>query len=246
MNNNAKIRFILNEIDSTNNYANSLIMSKAAEEGTVVLAYNQLSGRGQQGNRWESESGKNLLASLVLFPEFLPVTQQFQISKLVSLGICEFLSSETENISIKWPNDIYIGNKKICGVLIENAVKGQNLLSVVAGIGLNLNQEIFYSDAPNPVSLKQVTGKEYDIIEVACKIKSQIMDWYVKLRNGNSEEIDKAYLSRLYRLNNWANYKTNELVFEGKITGTGEFGKLFIKRRNGEISSFLFKEVEFV
>src|SRR5680860_150521 len=156
---------VLKDVESTNNYANQLILSNA-EEGTVVLAQFQKKGRGQQGNQWESQSGKNLLASIILYPKFLKAGNQFLISKMVSLGLVEYLRHEVRDVSIKWPNDIYIGNKKIAGILIENAIKGRNLFSTVIGVGLNLNQKNFLSDAPNPVSLYQLTGKEYNIKSV--------------------------------------------------------------------------------
>jgi BirA family transcriptional regulator, biotin operon repressor / biotin---[acetyl-CoA-carboxylase] ligase len=127
----------LNEVESTNNYANQLVLSKAAEHGTVVLAQYQKKGRGQQGNFWESEFGKNMLASFIIFPQFLIAAKQFYISKIVSLALVDFLKTETNEVSVKWPNDIYIQNKKIAGILIENSVKGVNVSSSIIGIGLN-------------------------------------------------------------------------------------------------------------
>ena len=114
----------LKEVESTNNYANKLILSDTAEDGTVVLAQHQTGGKGQLGNSWESEAGKNLLMSIIWFPRFLPAGQQFLISKVVSLAITDFLQNEIQNSTIKWPNDIYIDNRKLAGILIENSVKG--------------------------------------------------------------------------------------------------------------------------
>ncbi len=241
-----KKTIFLTEVESTNNYANQLVLSKAAEHGTVVLAQHQKKGKGQQGNSWESEAEKNLLASIILFPRFLPAGKQFYLSKIASLAITKFLQSETNQISIKWPNDIYIGNKKVAGILIENAVKGQNLSSSVVGIGLNLNQEIFVSDAPNPVSLKQITGNDYDVKKVAELIADNINFWYLQLENGNFEEIDTAYLSALFRLNEWGVFVKQEKQFEARIKGIGEFGHLMLEERNGVITEYMFKEVEFV
>lgn len=236
----------LKEVESTNNYANQLVLSKAAEHGTVVLAQHQKKGRGQQGNSWESEPGKNLLASFILFPQFLPATKQFQLSKIASLALIDFLETETKKISIKWPNDIYILDKKVAGILIENSVMGNHLSSAIVGIGLNLNQEEFVSNAPNPVSLKQITGKDYDVKIVAARITDHLNNWYNKLENGSSNDIDSAYLNHLFRMNEWAVFAKDGNKFEAKITRIGEYGQLVLEERNGVFSSHMFKEIEFV
>lgn len=242
----SKNTIFLTEVESTNNYANQLVLSKAAEHGTVVLAQHQNKGKGQQGNSWESEAGKNLLASIVLFPNFLFAAKQFYLSKIASLAILDFLKTETDGIAIKWPNDIYFENKKVAGILIENAIKGQNLSSTIIGIGLNLNQEIFISNAPNPVSLKEITDKNYNIELVAKIISENIMNWYRKLESGDLDEIDSTYFNQLFRANEWAMYAKNGKQFEARIIGIGEFGQLILEQRNGEHSKFMFKEVEFV
>lgn len=241
----AKNIIVLNEVESTNNYANQLILSNA-DEGTVVLAQFQKKGRGQIGNQWESEAGKNLLASIVLYPNTLSAGKQFTISKLVSLALVEFLKNEVDDVSIKWPNDIYVGNKKIAGILIENIIKGSKLFSSVLGIGLNLNQEKFLSDAPNPVSLKQITGKEYNVKDIASEISQLIFSWYKNIETGNCSEIDSAYFSHLFRRGEWKTYFKNGSTFEARIIGIGEFGQLQMETRDGVISEFMFKEVEFV
>lgn len=143
----------INETNSTNNYLQSLCSEQKVEELTVIVADFQTSGRGQRGNSWESDPGKNLLFSTVIFPEFLEARRQFLISQIISLAIKEELDTYTSDISIKWPNDIYWKEKKICGMLIENDLMGRNINQSIAGIGININQEIFHSSAPNPVSL---------------------------------------------------------------------------------------------
>lgn len=236
----------LTEVESTNNYANQLVLSKAAVEGTVVLAQHQKKGRGQQGNSWESETGKNLLASIILYPNFLPAARQFYLSKITSLALAGFLKTEASEVFIKWPNDIYIQNKKVAGILIENAVKGQYLSSSIIGIGLNLNQEKFISDAPNPISLKQVTGKEYNTEKVAETLADEIRKWVHKLKENRFNEIDSTYFNLLFRVNEWAVFAKHGSQFEAKITGIGEFGQLILQERNGNSTEYMFKEVEFV
>ena len=236
----------LNEVESTNNYANQLILSNAAEEDTVVLTHYQKKGRGQLGNHWESEAGKNLLASIILYPELLKAGKQFYLSKIVSLSIVEYLKREVADVSVKWPNDIYIGTKKIAGILIENSIKGNYLFTSILGIGLNLNQKMFLSDAPNPVSLTQLTGKEYEIEKVVSDIFRLIQAWYQKIQRGNFAEIDSAYLSILFRNGEWSQYSKNGISFEAKIIGIGEFGQLQLENREGVISEYVFKEIEFI
>lgn len=246
MKNTGKTPVILTQVDSTNNYANRLILSEAAEEGTVVLAHYQEKGRGQIGNQWESEPGKNLLYSIILHPHFLLAEHQFFISKVVSLALFDCLKMETDKVAIKWPNDLYVGQKKIGGILIENAVKGRFLLHSVAGIGFNLNQEKFLSGAPNPVSLKQLTGKTYDIETMAGIFTNQIFFWYDKLKQGKLEEITATYFSHLFRNGEWSRYRKNKVEFEARIVGVAEYGQLLLEDRQGRVSSYMFKEVEFM
>lgn len=240
-----KLNIVLSEVDSTNNYAKQLI-AKKAQHGTVVLAQYQNAGRGQMGNFWESARGENMLSSLIICPHFLDAGKQFLISKIVSLALVEMLSAHTQNVQIKWPNDIYVGDKKIAGILIENTIKGSTLDYSVIGVGLNINQEIFESEAPNPVSLKQLTGKQFDIQQILKEYLSVFGKWYSVLEKGNCEEIDRAYLAQLIGYQSWRTYRREGEAFEAQITGIGDFGQLQLEERNGKNHEFMFKEVEFV
>ena len=243
---NKKIIY-LKEIDSTNNYANKLILSDTAEDGTVVLAQHQTGGKGQLGNSWESEAGKNLLMSIIWYPRFLPAGRQFLISKIISLAITDFLQNEIQNSTIKWPNDIYVDNRKLAGILIENSVKGNHLFSTVIGIGMNVNQQEFESDAPNPVSLWQITGKDYNISDLLEKLLKNLGYWYNELENGSINSIDETYFSRLYRKNEWSLFaEPGKQIFEAQITGIGKFGQLQLQLRDETIHEYMFKEIEFV
>ncbi len=235
----------LSEVGSTNNYAKQLV-SDQVENGTVVLAQFQSGGRGQAGKHWESEAGKNLLCSLILYPDFLNAGTQFIISKIVSLSIVELLEEECDGVSIKWPNDVYVDNRKIAGMLIENSVKGMKLDSSVIGIGLNVNQEVFYSDAPNPVSLKQITGKEYALDNVLKRLLDHFWRWYAVLNCGDMDEIDRAYFKKMFGLGEWRRFRKDGNLFEARIAGLGEFGQLLLEDRTGKVIEFMFKEVEFV
>ncbi|WP_372949200.1 biotin--[acetyl-CoA-carboxylase] ligase [Mariniphaga sp.] len=238
--------FILSDTDSTNNYANRLITEGKAKNGSVVLSHYQTNGRGQRGNTWESAPGKNLLASIVLFPKFLPPGKQFYLSKIASLALYDLLVKHTQGVTVKWPNDIYVGNKKIAGILIETSILGNQFHSAVVGIGLNLNQEIFSEELPNPVSLKLLTGKDYDIKETALNFRGFFMKWYQKLETWNIAEIDAAYHEYLFRIKEWSVFQKNDKRFEARILGTGEYGQLILEDRTGNQTFYMFKEIEFV
>jgi BirA family transcriptional regulator, biotin operon repressor / biotin---[acetyl-CoA-carboxylase] ligase len=237
---------ILSDTDSTNNYANRLITEGKAKNGSVVLSHYQKSGRGQRGNTWESAPGKNLLASIVLFPAFLPPGKQFYLSKITSLALVDLLREHTQGVTVKWPNDIFVNKKKIAGILIETSILGNQFHSAVAGIGLNLNQEKFSAELPNPVSLKLIAGKDFNVKEMALQLREIFMDWYQKLETGSIAEIDESYHKNLFRINEWAVFQKNDKSFEARILGTGEYGQLILEDRSGNQTSYMFKEIEFV
>ncbi len=237
---------VLTEIDSTNNYANQLISDVLPKNGTVVLALYQRKGRGQRENYWESGPGKNLLASIIVYPSFLPVSKQFYLSKIASLTLIRWLSDKNVHASIKWPNDIYIENKKIAGILIETSIKGDSFFSGVVGIGLNLNQTEFSSELPNPVSLKMVNGIEYTIPDAAGELREIFMQLYLQLQSGAYDEIDSAYFNHLFCRNKWTWYKEGERLHEARIVGIGQYGQLLLENRSGQINSYFFKEIQFV
>lgn len=236
----------LQSVESTNNYANEVIKTKEYCEGTVFLAYEQISGRGQLKNKWEAEPGKNLTFSILLFPEFIPIMEQFIISKVITLGIYEALYKHIKELKIKWPNDIYAGNKKIGGILIENSVIYGKINNSIAGIGINVNQTYFRSDAPNPTSLKILTNKHFDLEIILEEILSGIDKFYNLLIEGNFEFIDRMFISVLFRLNEQNKFKTQNIEFEGKIIGVNEIGQLQIIDTENKIHEFHFKEVEFM
>ena len=232
--------------DSTNNYANQQIRGNTIPEGTVFLTYEQTAGRGQLKNVWESEPGKNLIFSIVFCPDFLAIRRQFMLSKVVTLGIYKALNKYVDSLKIKWPNDIYAGNQKLGGILIENSIMNGLLKSSVVGIGLNVNQTIFRSDAPNPVSMQLLTNQHHDCEIILAEILSGIDGYYALLREGNEEDIDQEFTSVLYRLNEKHDFKAEGEIFEGEILGVNEIGQLLIRKNNGKVLEFHFKEVEFL
>ena len=189
--------------------------------------------------------GKNLLISIILYPSFINAGDQFRISMAISLGIYDFLTVLIPECSIKWPNDIYVNNDKIAGILIENSISGDRIENTVAGIGLNINQEKF-SDAPNPVSLRILTGKSFDLNTCLTQLSKDLDKRYKQLIAGNSDQIIREYNSKLYRLNQWFKFRDSKGIRTGRILSTGEYGRLKIESQDGEQNEYNFKEVEFI
>lgn len=233
-------------LPSTNSHAACLLKRENLPEGTIVYTNYQSAGKGYSGNSWESEDGKNLLISIILFPSFLKPSDQFNISMVISLGICDFLRRFIPGCSVKWPNDIYINNDKIAGVLIESAIIADKFEYSIAGIGLNINQEKFISPAPNPVSLKMITGKTFDLSESIARLAEDLDKRYKQLIAGDNMEIRKDYESRLYRINDWSEFRDINGIFTGRILTIGEYGSLKIETTEGKFREYSFKEVEFI
>lgn len=236
----------ISETNSTNNYLQTLCAQQKVEELTTVVADFQTSGRGQRGNSWESEPLKNLLFSFVLFPDFLEARCQFLISQIISLAIKEELSTYTEDISIKWPNDIYWKEKKICGILIENDLMGRNICQSIAGIGININQEEFYSPAPNPVSLYQITGKRHDVFEILKNIMIRVQSYYAKLQKGDITQITNQYEKSLFRKEGMHRYKDVDGEFLARIICVEPEGRLILEDEQHVRRAYMFKEVEYL
>ena len=236
----------INETNSTNNYLQSLCSEQKVEELTVVVADFQTSGRGQRGNSWESDPGKNLLFSTVIFPEFLEARRQFLISQVISLAIKEELDTYTTDISIKWPNDIYWHDKKIAGILIENVLSGSTFSRAIIGMGLNINQKNFYSDAPNPVSLHQITGHTYKIEKILDEFTEDFGKRYTDTFTNSSDRIHKEYIAALYRNDGVYPFYSDGNIFHASIADVELDGHLLLLTESGEKKRFAFKEVSFL
>lgn len=235
------------EVDSTNNFASRLISENKGSEGTIIVAKKQISGKGQADNKWESEDGKNLTFSIILKPDFLEVACQFMISKMVSLSLMDFLKNlSIDNISIKWPNDIYIGNNKIAGILIENSIKGIVYNYAIVGIGININQTQFSSGIPNPVSLKLIFEKELNIDECLKEILDVLETRYTQLKENKFKLIDNDYLNSLYNFNIWASYIYKNQKIMAKIVGVNKFGTLLLIKEDATTIECDIKEIKYI
>lgn len=226
---------------------NDLARDPSLGHGDVVVAEEQTAGRGQKGNRWASEPGRNLTFSVVLTPDFLPAGEQFALLQAVSLAVADTLDDEGIEAQIKWPNDIYADGRKIAGLLIENDVCGNNLSRSIVGIGLNVNQVSFPPELPNPTSAALYTSREHDratLLEAFC---SHLAERFRLLAQGETDVLARDYHARLFRLGAQHRFRTpGGDPFPGTILDVGEGGELLIESPGGKVSSFLFKEVEFL
>jgi BirA family biotin operon repressor/biotin-[acetyl-CoA-carboxylase] ligase len=231
---------------STNTQASLLLKTSDPVEGTVIYTDFQTAGKGQIGNKWESEKGKNLLISTILYPQSVSPEDQFLISMTISLGICEFIDRYCPGAKIKWPNDIYLKNDKIAGILIENSILDTMIENSVAGIGLNINQDKFPGINPDPVSLKMATGKEYDTAVCLKELLSNLDKRYKQLLYGDRALLKNDYISRLYRFREWHSYKSADSVFTGRIWDVMISGQIRIEEKNGKTREFSFKEFSYL
>lgn len=210
-----------------------------APHGYALMARSQSAGRGQRGNSWEAEPGANITLSLMIRPDGLRAAGQFALSEAVALGITDLLDGITGGACVKWPNDIYVGDRKICGILIENSLSGLTVARSVAGIGLNVNQTEFHSDAPNPVSLAQLTGRTFDIEALARDMIGKILRRTATLGTHHA-----AYLARLWRREGFHPYATPDgSRFDARISDVEPDGHLLLTGTDGQTRRFAFKEV---
>ncbi|MGN6645846.1 MAG: biotin--[acetyl-CoA-carboxylase] ligase [Cytophaga sp.] len=231
---------------STNTEASLLIRSKSAVNGLIVITNEQTAGRGQQGNSWHSEPQANLTFSLILYPEYLRIADSFFLNIVASLAIAKTLQHflSEKKISVKWPNDIYIGNKKVCGILIENSLRGEQIHSIVMGIGLNVNQASF--PLPTATSMVQEAGHAFSLQQILDYLCESIETYYLMLAAGSKKELSALYQERLYAFNTLHAYQDAQGDFMGYIKGVEENGTLVIEKESGTVSRYQFKEVRFM
>lgn len=237
----------LEETESTNNYIKNELLAESKEDDIIIVSTDhQTAGKGQRGNNWESEKGKNLTFSILFHPTDIEANQQFIISQFTSLAIKDTLSQYTKDISIKWPNDIYWKNKKICGILIENSLIDTTIASSIIGIGLNINQTEFTNKAPNPISLKQITGNDYDLDKVLHEVIDRISLYYNKIDKNGSEDIAKRYKNSLFRHDGYHTYNDGTHNFMAHIKDIEPSGLLVLEMEDGSVHKYAFKEIKYI
>lgn len=238
----------LESVTSTNVYLINLLKKGFLQEGTLVISDNQYAGKGLDKNIWESEKGKNLTFSVVLYPNFLPAEKQFMFTKAISLAVCRFIKMyiADEHVKIKWPNDIYIENQKVAGILINNSIQGYQMIYSVVGIGININQTAFLSDAPNPVSLAIKNNKIYDLEDCLNQLCRCLDTFYYSLQTKKWRIIDREYLTGLYQYQLPKTYYYKGKEIQATITGVSTFGKLQLTIISGEKIECDLKEISFI
>jgi len=231
------------EVASTNSYAIDSIQANLAVHGTAYFAHSQTAGKGQRGKQWLTEPGSNIIVSCVVDTSFLSVNHQFPFSMCIALAAKDLLSKYAgEETSIKWPNDIYWRDRKAAGILIENVVRGNQWLWAVVGIGMNINQTTFSPDLKNPVSLKQITGRTFDAIELTKELCACLETRYQQLKSGQS--LLEEYNNHLFKRNEMVLFNKDNESFNCTVKGVDESGKLLVSGASQD--SFSFGEVEWV
>ena len=229
---------------STNDFLKDFIRKNKVPEGFTVYTDFQTKGKGQVGNKWNAEKGKNLLFSIIIFPSDILIPLQFIISQIISIAVVKTLEKYIDNVKIKWPNDIYWNNKKLGGILIENSLQSNFIKYSIIGVGINVNQIAFPSEIPNPVSMKQIIGKSLDRKRIFEDI---IGNFSVLFNDRNKFNIKEKYLNSLFRKDEFYPYKTIDgELFLAKVADIESDGKLILQTSKNEIKEFYFKEIEFV
>ena len=231
------------EVASTNSLAEKLPLSELKDK-QVILTWRQTQGRGQATNRWESAPGKNISMTVIFRPERLEAGKQFAVSMVIALGACDFVSRYVKNCTVKWPNDIYVGDRKISGILIEHLIMGPYVGGSLCGIGVNINQEQFLSDAPNPVSLFQLTGEEIPLSRALEELLACIGKRYASILD--YEGLERDFLKVLYRGEGRYHWEDEWGVFEASIRGINEYGQLVLEDVAGRERVYGFKEVKYL
>jgi BirA family biotin operon repressor/biotin-[acetyl-CoA-carboxylase] ligase len=235
----------VDQVDSTNSMAAATLLEKKLVEGTAITAQQQSHGRGYAGSDWQSEYGKNLLLSIVLYPVFLAPRQQFFLNQVASLAVADLFeqSISADSVRIKWPNDVLINERKSAGILIENSVKGNLLQQSIVGLGININQQHFPASLRQATSLSIETGQEYSCQELMQQLFIQIEKRYLQLKENRMEILTKDYMKRLYRVDEPSFFSTKGKEFTGIIRGLTAEGKLVVEQE-GTHRVYGFKEIE--
>ena len=237
--------FVLDEVDSTNNYAMQQVQAQMAVHGCTWFARYQNAGKGQRGKAWDAVAGQNIMMSTVLEPGFIGIDNQFLLNMTVALACFDFFNNEAlDNTCIKWPNDIYWKDRKAGGILIENLLQGKEWKYAVAGIGININQTFFSANLRNPVSLKQITGKTYDIIALAKNLCECLNFRWGQLTAEKHLDLFNDYCCNLYKAGKTVTFKKNNQVFDAVVDGVNKRGELLLN--TGKQTAHGFGSIEWV
>jgi BirA family biotin operon repressor/biotin-[acetyl-CoA-carboxylase] ligase len=235
----------LSEVDSSNNYAMRQVQAHLAEHGATWFAHYQNAGKGQRGKAWNAEPGQNIMMSCILQNTALSIANQYFISIIVALACFDFFNKYAiTDTTIKWPNDIYWKDRKAGGILIETLIQGQEWRFAVAGMGLNINQTLFPENLKNPVSLKQITSKTFNVITLAKELCTYLDQRWIQLLEGNNKALLQEYNSHLYKLGEKVTFKKENATFEAIVEGVDENGNLLIN--TGKTTAVAFGAVKWI
>ena len=240
---------VLQSVDSTNNYAMARVHDGVAQHGMTWFAHSQTAGKGQRNKSWKTESGANVIISVVISPAPLKPTESFQLSACITVAVYQFFKKIAGNeTKIKWPNDIYWRDRKAAGILIENSIRTGNAVSkndgigiwqwAVAGIGININQTLFPAELPNPVSLKEITGKNYDTVALAKQLCETLDHYFKELIKNGFKNILETYNSNLYKKDEIVRLKKDNRVFMATIKKVSSTGQLLAEHGIEEYLDF--------
>lgn len=233
-------------LPSTNTYLSSLVSKSSPSHGTAILAYDQPHGRGQIGREWNTEPGKNLQISYLFRPASLAVDQQYLLNFVVALAVANTVSDYGLTAHIKWPNDIYIGHKKVAGILIQCGLQGNQVRHAVVGIGLNINQCSWPDDIPNPISLSQALDLQLDLLAVASHLSEHLSHWYEQLVQGKTTEITRRYHDLLYLRDQERHYQVGTTQQLGMLTQVDQEGRAVIMWSDGQEGRYRHGEIGYL
>ncbi|MFC2087095.1 biotin--[acetyl-CoA-carboxylase] ligase [Bacteroidota bacterium] len=233
-------------LESTNNYASELIRKDLPEEGTIIFTDHQTKGKGQRGNKWESEENKNLTFSIVIYPDFLSLDYSFLISEITSISIINLIKPMVDEVKIKWPNDIIVKSEKMAGILVENSILHDKISTCIVGIGININQSSFPENAPAATSLGLLTKREYKIRKLLTRFLLFFEKWYMKLKEAQYTLIQEEYYKHFDKLGEYQLFEDENGQFSGKITGVDKKGFLIVEKENKELKKYAFKQINFL
>jgi len=242
-----KVLHHVEALDSTNLYAAQWLATHKPIDGMVFSSYHQRKGRGQIGSSWWSEPYQNLAISIVLLPEFLAAKNQFLLNQAISLGVYDTVIACIEgDVRIKWPNDIYVGKRKVAGILIQNSLSATKIQTSIIGVGINVNQETFPADLPNPTSFFLESTRKFSLDQMRSLICQKIEAWYLQLKEGNIDVLQQTYLNRLFWYGEEQLFRrADQSLFKGIIKGVQNSGKLIVASEKGE-ECFDLKAIRFM
>lgn len=230
------------EAASTNTLAEGVPQHELSDK-KVILTYCQTQGRGQSSNRWESAPGENITMTVIFCPQRLEAGRQFAVSMVVALGCMDFLCRYVGDVTVKWPNDIYVGERKVSGILIEHRIGGVYVQSSLCGIGVNINQERFLSDAPNPVSLYQLIHRKLPLKTTLKELLECIGSRYAHV--GDYAGLEADFRKHLYRASGLYDWEDEKGFFQASVAGIDEYGQLVLEDTMGKKRIYAFKEVKY-